>query len=97
MTPLSRLMAGRLRLQWGLRERLLGVLGLGRLGAMTANVAIHGFGMKVTARSVNLTQKKADEQAKSLGLPAGSFTAVGSKKEFIQRVDILTIHYVLSA
>jgi glycerate dehydrogenase len=63
---------------------------------MTANVAVHGFGMKVVEWSVNLTQEMADEQAKSLGLPAGSFTAVGSKQELLQRADVLTIHYVLS-
>lgn len=63
---------------------------------MTANVVVHGFGMKVTAWSADLTQKKTDKQAKPLGPPAGSFTAVGSKQELLQRADTLTIHYVLS-
>jgi phosphoglycerate dehydrogenase-like enzyme len=72
-------MAGRLRLQWGLRERLLGVLGLGRVVAMTANVAIHGFGMKVTARSVNHTEE--GRRASQVIRPASRIFHSGGKQE----------------
>ena len=80
----------------GLKGKTLGLLGLGKLGGMTANVAVHGFGMKVVAWSQNLTQEKADEQAKAFGLPSGTFEAVGSKEDLLRRADVLTIHYVLS-
>lgn len=80
----------------GLKGRTLSLLGLGKLGAMIANVAVHGFGMKVAAWSQNLTQEKADEQAKSFGLPAGIFEAVQSKEALLRRADVLSIHYVLS-
>jgi lactate dehydrogenase-like 2-hydroxyacid dehydrogenase len=80
----------------GLKGKTLGLLGLGKLGAMTANVAVHGFGMKVAAWSQNLTQERADEQAKAFGLPSGTFEAVGSKKELLEKADVLSVHYVLS-
>lgn len=80
----------------GLKDKTLALLGLGKLGAMTANVAVHGFGMKVAAWSQNLTQEKADEQAKAFSLPSGTFEAVSSKEELLRRADVLSIHYVLS-
>jgi lactate dehydrogenase-like 2-hydroxyacid dehydrogenase len=80
----------------GLKGKTLALLGLGKLGGMTANVAVHGFGMKVAAWSQNLTQEKADEQAKLYGLPSGTFEAVGSKEDLLRKADVLTIHYVLS-
>ena len=80
----------------GLKGKTLALLGLGKLGSMTANVAVHGFGMKVAAWSQNLTQEKADEQAKAFGLPPGTFEVVGSKHDLLRRADVLTIHYVLS-
>jgi lactate dehydrogenase-like 2-hydroxyacid dehydrogenase len=80
----------------GLKGKTLGLLGLGKLGAMTANVAVHGFGMKVAAWSQNITQEKADEQAKAFGLSSGTFEAVGSKEELLRKADVLSIHYVLS-
>ena len=80
----------------GLKGKTLALLGLGKLGAMTANVAVHGFGMKVAAWSMNLTQEKADEQAKAFGLPSGTFQAVGTKEKLLRRADVLSIHYVLS-
>lgn len=80
----------------GLKGKTLGLLGLGKLGAMTANVAVQGFGMKVAAWSQNITQEKADEQAKAFGLPSGTFEAVGSKEILLRKADVLSIHYVLS-
>lgn len=80
----------------GLKGKTLGILGLGKLGAMTANVAVYGFGMKVAAWSQNITQQKTDEQAKAFGLPSGTFKAVASKEELFRESDVLSIHYVLS-
>jgi len=63
----------------------LGVLGLGKLGTRTANIA-KAFGMKVIAWSQNLTPEKASE--------AGA-THV-SKDNLFRQSDFITIHVVLS-
>ena len=73
----------------------LGLLGLGRLGLGTGRIGKLAFGMNIIAWSQNLTQEKADEQAQSCGLPAGSIQAV-SKEEVFAESDILSVHYVLS-
>jgi phosphoglycerate dehydrogenase-like enzyme len=64
----------------------LGVLGLGKLGARTANIA-KAFGMKVIAWSQNLTPEKCAE------------AGVGyvSKDDLFRQSDFITIHVVLSA
>jgi phosphoglycerate dehydrogenase-like enzyme len=79
-----------------LAGRTLALLGLGNLGTQAAVTGILGFGMNVIAWSTSLTQEKADEAAKSRGLPAGSFKVVTSKKELFEQADILSVHYVLS-
>jgi phosphoglycerate dehydrogenase-like enzyme len=63
----------------------LGVLGLGKLGTRTANIA-KAFGMKVIAWSQNLTAEKCRE------------TGVDyvSKEDLFRQADFLTIHVVLS-
>jgi phosphoglycerate dehydrogenase-like enzyme len=63
----------------------LGVLGLGKLGTRTANIA-KAFGMKVIAWSQNLTPEKCAE------------TGVGyvSKEDLFRQADFITIHVVLS-
>src|SRR6185312_10755698 len=63
----------------------LGVLGLGKLGTRTANVA-KAFGMKVIAWSQNLTAEKCQE------------VGVGyvSKGELFKQSDFITIHTILS-
>jgi phosphoglycerate dehydrogenase-like enzyme len=63
----------------------LGVLGLGKLGTRTANVA-NAFGMKVIAWSQNLTAEKCQE------------AGVGhvSKEELFKQSDFITIHTILS-
>ena len=61
-----------------------------------ARIAWLSFAMRVLAWSSSLTQEKADEKAKSLGLPAGAVQVVGSKEEAIERADVLSLHYVLS-
>jgi phosphoglycerate dehydrogenase-like enzyme len=64
----------------------LGVLGLGKLGTRTANIA-KAFGMKVIAWSQNLTPEKCQE------------VGVGyvSKDDLFRQADFITIHVVLSA
>jgi D-3-phosphoglycerate dehydrogenase len=63
----------------------LGVLGLGKLGTRTANIA-RAFGMKVIAWSQNLTPEKCQE------------AGVGyvSKDDLFRQSDFITIHVVLS-
>ncbi len=63
----------------------LGVLGLGKLGTRTANIA-KAFGMKVIAWSQNLTPEKCKE--------AG--VDYISKEELFRQADFITIHVVLS-
>lgn len=78
-----------------LAGRTLGVLGLGRLGADVARIFAGAFGMKIIAWSPNLTQAKADEQARAAGLPEGTYRAV-SKEELFSESDVLSVHVVLS-
>ena len=63
----------------------LGILGLGKLGTRTANIA-KAFGMKVIAWSQNLTAEKCAE------------VGVGyvSKDDLFRQSDFVTIHVVLS-
>jgi phosphoglycerate dehydrogenase-like enzyme len=63
----------------------LGVLGLGKLGSRTANIA-KAFGMKVIAWSQNLTAEKCRE--------AG--VEYAAKDELFRQSDFITIHVVLS-
>jgi phosphoglycerate dehydrogenase-like enzyme len=63
----------------------LGVLGLGKLGARTANIA-KAFGMKVIAWSQNLTAEKCE--AAGVGYV--------SKDDLFRQSDFITIHVVLS-
>jgi phosphoglycerate dehydrogenase-like enzyme len=68
-----------------LSGRVLGVLGLGRIGSEMARIGT-AFGMNVIAWSQNLTLERAR---------AGGAEWV-SKEELFRRSDILTIHLVLS-
>jgi phosphoglycerate dehydrogenase-like enzyme len=63
----------------------LGILGLGKLGARTANIA-KAFGMKVIAWSQNLTPEKCE--AAGVGYV--------SKDDLFRQSDFVTIHVVLS-
>jgi phosphoglycerate dehydrogenase-like enzyme len=69
----------------GLNGKVLGVLGLGKLGSEVARVG-RAFQMEVIAWSQNLTA----EHASSLGV-----TRV-EKDELFQRADFVTIHLILS-
>lgn len=64
----------------------LGIVGLGRYGAMVASMA-QAFGMETVAWSPNLTQERCDE--------VGGVAAV-SKGELFETSDFITIHMVLS-
>lgn len=80
---------------------VLGVIGLGRLGAAVAKIMHTAFGMKIYAWSTNLTQDKADEQAREAGLPVegedGEKTfKVVSKEELYRQSDVVSVHVVLS-
>jgi phosphoglycerate dehydrogenase-like enzyme len=63
----------------------LGVLGLGKLGTRTANIA-KAFGMKVIAWSQNLTPEKCE--AAGVGYVA--------KDDLFRQSDFITIHVILS-
>ena len=85
----------------GVSGKTLGVVGLGRLGANVARIFNTAFGMRIIAWSQNLTQEKADEKAKELGLPVEdsdgekTFKAV-SRDELFSTSDVVSIHIVLS-
>ncbi|MGA2784546.1 MAG: D-2-hydroxyacid dehydrogenase family protein [Candidatus Bathyarchaeia archaeon] len=69
----------------GLRGKVLGILGLGRLGSQVATIG-KAFQMPVLAWSQNLTPERAAQYGATLV----------SKDELLSRSDILTIHLVLS-
>jgi phosphoglycerate dehydrogenase-like enzyme len=69
-----------------LSGRVLGVLGLGRIGSEVARIGT-AFGMQVNAWSPNLTPERARAAAGAVWV---------SKEELFVRSDVLTIHVVLS-
>lgn len=69
----------------GLRDKTLGILGLGKLGSQVARVGL-AFGMTLTAWSQNLTEERAAE--------CGA-TRV-EKDVLFSEADIITIHLLLS-
>ena len=69
-----------------LRGKVLGCLGLGRLGSLVANIG-KAFGMEAIAWSQNLTAEKAAQHGVTL-VP---------KDELFSRSDVVTVHLVLSA
>ncbi len=69
----------------GLRDQVLGVIRLGRLGALVADVG-KVFGMEVIAWSQNLTETRAAEVG----------VARVDKETLLARADVVTIHLVLS-
>ena len=69
----------------GLRDKVLGIMGLGRIGTDVARVGI-ATGMQVLAWSENLTQDRCDEVGARLV----------SKEELLEQSDFLTIHLLLS-
>ena len=73
------------RMPFDLRGKTLGIMGLGRLGGMVANIA-PAFGLKVVAWSENLTAERCAEVGAELV----------SKEDLFRRSDIVTIHMLLS-
>jgi phosphoglycerate dehydrogenase-like enzyme len=69
----------------GLREKVLGVIGLGNLGSQVATVG-KAFGMSLLAWSQNLSAGRAAQFGATLV----------SKDDVLSRSDIVTIHLVLS-
>lgn len=85
----------------GVSGRTLGLVGLGRLGTAVGKIMSMAFGMKVIAWSSNLTQERADEQAKAAGLAAADGNGVKtfqvvSREELFKSADVLSVHLVLS-
>ncbi len=74
-----------LRIGVGLHGKVLGILGLGKLGSQVAAFG-KAFGMSLLAWSQNLTPERAAQCGATL---------VG-KEELLSRSDIVTIHLVLS-
>ncbi|MCJ1395590.1 hypothetical protein MMC18_008476 [Xylographa bjoerkii] len=77
----------------GLAGKVLGVVGLGRLGARVAKIGA-AFGMHVIAWSASLTQATADAQTEAAGLAAGTYRVV-SKEELFRTADVVSLHLVL--
>ena len=69
----------------GLEGKVLGVLGLGRLGSQVATVG-RAFGMSVVAWSQNLTAERAAQLGATLV----------TQDEMLSSSDVVTIHLVLS-
>lgn len=70
---------------FSLRDKTLGILGLGRLGSQMARVGA-AFGMNIIAWSQNLTAEKA--------VRSGAVRV--EKSELFRQSDVLTIHLLLS-
>ena len=71
-------------LNLGLRDKTLGIIGLGKLGSQVARVGL-AFGMHVIAWSENLTAQRCEEVGVRLV----------SKAELLQSADFVSIHLVL--
>ena len=69
----------------GLRDKTLGVMGLGRIGSDVARVGI-ALGMRVIAWSENLTQDRCDEVGARLA----------GREQILRESDFLTVHLLLS-
>ena len=65
----------------GLSGKTLGIIGLGRIGKLVAQVG-HAFGMTVIAWSPNLTRERC----------AGTRAEYAEKDELLRRSDVVTIH-----
>jgi lactate dehydrogenase-like 2-hydroxyacid dehydrogenase len=85
----------------GLHAKVLGVVGLGRLGLAVAKIMNQAFGMKIVCWSQNLTQEAADGKAKASGLPIEgpdgekTFKFV-SRETLFESSDVISLHLVLS-
>lgn len=64
------------------------------MGIGVARVAKLAFGFKVIAWSPNLTQERADESCRDIGLEKGGVEVV-KKQELFERSDVVSIHLIL--
>ncbi|KAK1229676.1 proteasome regulatory particle base subunit [Marasmius sp. AFHP31] len=71
---------------FGLQDKTLGLVGVGRLGTQIAKIA-KVFGMKAIGWSPNLTPERAAE---------AGVTFCATKEELLRESDIVSIHIVLS-
>ena len=78
-----------------LSGKILGLVGLGRLGAAVGRIAVQAWGMRVLAWSPNLTEERVRQQAEAQGLEAGDFEFV-DKKTLFRESDVLNVQLVLS-
>ena len=76
---------GKRRSAKGLSGKTLGIIGLGRIGKLVAQVG-HAFGMTVIAWSPNLTPERC----------AGTRAPYAEKDELLSRSDVVTIHLRLA-
>ncbi|PLN81745.1 D-isomer-specific 2-hydroxyacid dehydrogenase family protein [Aspergillus taichungensis] len=81
-----------------LAGKTLGLVGLGKLGAEVARVAVLAFDMRVVAWSENLTAEKVDDVAREVGVgvEGGKMRCARSKEELFEVADVVSLHYVLS-
>ncbi|KAL9049417.1 MAG: hypothetical protein Q9162_007227 [Coniocarpon cinnabarinum] len=79
----------------GVSGKTLGLVGLGRLGTAVGRIAVQAWGMKVIVWSPNMTQKRAEEQAKAAGLDVGDFKYVNKERLFAE-ADVVSVQMVLS-
>ena len=70
---------------FALKDKVLGILGLGRLGAQMARIGL-AFGMKIIAWSENLTPERAAEH--------GAVRV--EKPDLFRQSDVLSVHLLLS-
>jgi D-3-phosphoglycerate dehydrogenase / 2-oxoglutarate reductase len=72
---------------WGLREKMLGIFGYGRIGSVVAGYG-RAFGMKVLVWARENSLKRAQEEG---------YAAASSKEEFFAACDVLSLHMRLVA
>jgi len=85
----------------GLTGKVLGIVGLGRLGVAVARIGVLAWGMRIICWSENLTQAKADSMAQSVrlstkGEDGGKIFKSVEKEELFKDSDVLSLHYQLS-
>ncbi|PNS15165.1 D-3-phosphoglycerate dehydrogenase 2 [Sphaceloma murrayae] len=79
-----------------LAGKVVGIVGLGKLGAQFARVCALALGMRVVAWSQSLTQEKADLVAREVGIDEDlGIRVVGTKRELFEVADVVSVHYVL--
>jgi len=70
----------------GLRDKTLGIVGMGRIGTQVGEICARGFGMRLLAWSPTMTQERA---AKAGGSAA-------SLEELLRASDVVSVHLALN-